>query len=56
LLKLRWSQRAGLGAFATIISLALALRVDPAAAEFQAALYGGFSESFDSDYQPGGTK
>jgi hypothetical protein len=29
--------------------LALALEADPAAAEFQAALYGGFSESFDSD-------
>jgi hypothetical protein len=56
LLITRWSQPASLAAFAALASLALG--VDPAAGEFQAALYGGFSESFDSDIalnQPNGT-
>ena len=50
---LRPACRAGFAAFA-----ALALGIDTARAEFQAALYGGFSESFDSDItlnQPNGT-
>jgi lipid A oxidase len=58
LLIARWSQQAGLAAFAAIASLALLLPAEPAAAGFQAALYGGFSESFDSDItlnQPNGT-
>jgi hypothetical protein len=42
----RWSQPAGLAALAACVMLALAFGADPAAAEFQAALYGGFSESF----------
>jgi hypothetical protein len=56
LLIARWLRpacRAGFAAFA-----ALALGIDTARAEFQAALYGGFSESFDSDItlnQPDGT-
>jgi hypothetical protein len=58
LLIARWSQHAGIASFAAIASLALLLRAEPAAAGFQAALYGGFSESFDSDItlnQPNGT-
>ena len=58
MLAARWSQPAGGAAFAAIASVALALGAEPAAAEFQAAVYGGFSESFDSDItlnQPNGT-
>jgi lipid A oxidase len=54
----RWPQSADLAAFAACAMLALATGADPAAAEFQAAMYGGFSESFDSDIalnQPNGT-
>jgi lipid A oxidase len=49
LLIARWSQPAGGAAFAAIASVALGLGAEPAAAEFQAAVYGGLSESFDSD-------
>ncbi len=43
---------------AMAIVLGLALAVSPAEAEFQIGVYGGWSESFDSDIhlsQPGGT-
>ena len=43
---------------AMAIVLGLALGVSPAAAEMQIGVYGGWSESFDSDIhlsQPGGT-
>jgi hypothetical protein len=54
----RWSQPAWWAAIATFAAFTPALVTDPASAEFQAALYGGFSESFDSDItlnQPNGT-
>jgi hypothetical protein len=54
----RWSQPAWWAAIATFAAFTPALVADPASAEFQAALYGGFSESFDSDItlnQPNGT-
>jgi lipid A oxidase len=47
-----------LGAFAAVSALALAAGSNPAAAEFQIGVYGGISESFDSDVtvvQPNGT-
>ena len=54
----RWSRPACWAAIATFAAFTPALVADPASAEFQAALYGGFSESFDSDItlnQPKGT-
>jgi lipid A oxidase len=58
LLIARWSGPACRATFAALAALAPALGTDAARAELQAALYGGFSESFDSDItlkQPNGT-
>ena len=47
-----------LSSLAMAIVLGLALAASPAAAEMQIGVYGGWSESFDSDIhlsQPGGT-
>jgi hypothetical protein len=52
------SKPAVLGAFAAIGALAMGLGSAPASAEFQIGVYGGISESFDSDVtlvQPNGT-
>jgi lipid A oxidase len=48
LLIARWSRPACRAAFAAFAALVPALGANSARAEFQAALYGGFSESFDS--------
>ena len=47
-----------LSACATLAALAISLVASPASAEFQIGVYGGVSESFDSDItlvQPNGT-
>jgi lipid A oxidase len=54
----RGPRTAWLGPLGAAAVFALSLAVTPASAEFQIGVYGGFSESFDSDVtlvQPGGT-
>ena len=52
------TRRLSLLGFATAIGFGLAFGTSPASAEFQIGVYGGWSDSFDSDIhlsQPGGT-